>query len=299
MVTMSLPLFSGRLAASTAAQTLAPVLIPARIPSSLARRRAMANALSLDTRMHSVIWGAPSAVFKWRLFGTKPAPVPWILWGPGLSGSPARVWEMTGESSGSTAMARKPGRRGRITSVHPVMVPPVPTAETRMSTKPSVSAQISSAVVRLWTAGLAGLLNCWGIHAPGVVRTISSALAMAPFIPSLPGVRTSFAPSMARRVRRSRDMVSGMVSTSLYPLAAATNARAMPVLPLVGSTIRVSGVRRPRFSASSIIAIPIRSFTLPSGLKNSHLRRMVASKPAVMRFRRTSGVRPTVSTMLL
>ena len=32
---------------------------------------------------------------------------------------------------------------------------------------------------------------------------------------------------------------------------------------------------RPRFSASSIIAMPIRSFTLPSGLKNSHLSAMV------------------------
>ena len=31
----------------------------------------------------------------------------------------------------------------------------------------------------------------------------------------------------------------------------------------------------PRFSASSIMAMPMRSFTLPSGLKNSHLSRMV------------------------
>ena len=36
----------------------------------------------------------------------KPAPIPWILWGPGLSGSPASFWEMTGLSLGSTATER-------------------------------------------------------------------------------------------------------------------------------------------------------------------------------------------------
>ena len=40
-------------------------------------------------------------------------------------------------------------------------VPPVPTPATKMSTLPSVSAQISSAVVRRWTSGLASLANCW------------------------------------------------------------------------------------------------------------------------------------------
>ncbi len=73
----------------------------------------------------------------------------------------------------------------------------------------------------------------------------------------------------------------------------------MPVLPLVGSMMTVSFFRMPRFSASSIMAMPMRSLTLPSGLKNSHLSRMVAGKPAVTLFNLTSGVRPTVSTMLL
>ena len=39
--------------------------------------------------------------------------------------------------------------------------------------------------------------------------------AMAPFMPSVPGVRTNLAPSMASNVRRSSDMVSGMVRMSL------------------------------------------------------------------------------------
>ena len=73
----------------------------------------------------------------------------------------------------------------------------------------------------------------------------------------------------------------------------------MPVLPLVGSMMTVSFLRMPRFSASSIIAMPMRSLTLPSGLKNSHLSRMVAWQAGGDSFNLTSGVRPTVSTMLL
>jgi hypothetical protein len=44
-----------------------------------------------------------------QIAGTKPAPVPWILCGPGLTGSPASVCVMTGESFGSTAMALNDG----------------------------------------------------------------------------------------------------------------------------------------------------------------------------------------------
>ena len=73
----------------------------------------------------------------------------------------------------------------------------------------------------------------------------------------------------------------------------------MPVLPLVGSMMTVSLVSVPLFSASSIIAMPMRSFTLESGLKNSHLSSTVASMPSVTLLSRTNGVRPTVSTMSL
>ena len=52
------------------------------------------------------------------------------------------------------------GLRALSTSATPVMVPPVPTPATRMSTLPSVSRQISSAVVRRWISGLAGFSNC-------------------------------------------------------------------------------------------------------------------------------------------
>jgi hypothetical protein len=65
-------------------------------------------------------------------------------------------------------------------------------------------------------------------------------------------------------------MLSGIVRTHRRPLTAQTNARAMPVLPLVGSTIVVLGPIRPSRWAAEIIAIPMRSLTLESGLKNSN-----------------------------
>ena len=50
-------------------------------------------------------------------------------------------------------------------------------------------------------------------------------------------------------------------------MTAATNASAMPVLPLVGSMSTVlPGVILPAFSAASIMAKPMRSFTLDSGV---------------------------------
>jgi hypothetical protein len=81
-------------------------------------------------------------------------------------------------------------------------------------------------------------------------------------------------------------------------LAAATEAREIPVFPLVGSTIRVSLSTTPLFSAASIMARAIRSFTLDRGLKNSSFTSTVASPGRVTRFSRTSGVLQIVCTML-
>lgn len=55
-------------------------------------------------------------------------------------------------------------------------------------------------------------------------------------LPLAGSVSTSSAPNALRRILRSRDMEAGMVSTSLYPRAAAMKARPMPVFPDVGST---------------------------------------------------------------
>ena len=80
-------------------------------------------------------------------------------------------------------------------------------------------------------------------------------------MPPGPSVRTSLAPKATSSLRRSMLMVSGIVKVSGMPRAAATKASAMPVFPLVGSTSSLPGPRRPRFSASQIIAAPMRHLT--------------------------------------
>src|SRR4028119_78853 len=60
-------------------------------------------------------------------------------------------------------------------------------------------------------------------------------------------------------------MLSGMTSTSLWPLTAATIARPMPVLPDVGSTIVPPGRSAPDFSAPSTLATAIRALVARRG----------------------------------
>ena len=83
-------------------------------------------------------------------------------------------------------------------------------------------------------------------------------------------------------------------------MAAQTNASAIPVLPLVASTIVVRpGSIRPSRSAASIIATPIRSLTLPPGLNASSLANSSTSLSPAILASCTIGVRPTRSAMLI
>ena len=182
----------------------------------------------------------------------------------------------------------------------PVIVPPVPTPETSTSIAPSVSSQISGPVVVSWIPGLAGLSNCCGRKKrPGSLFAISSAFATAPGIPFGPSVSTSFAPSIASTLRRSMLIVSGITSVIAYPRVAATNASAIPVLPLVGSMISFPGLSTPRFSASHTIAAPMRHFTEYDGFRPSTFPSTVPPTPFAIRFSRTSGVRPIESALSL
>jgi hypothetical protein len=72
-------------------------------------------------------------------------------------------------------------------------------------------------------------------------------------------------------------------------------ARPTPVLPLVGSTIVPPGFSHPLRSASSIIRIPMRSFTEPPGLSISSLAATGVRTPSVTRLSRTRGVCPSAS----
>mmetsp|Transcript_21912 Transcript_21912/g.61021 ORF Transcript_21912/g.61021 Transcript_21912/m.61021 type:complete len:279 (-) Transcript_21912:42-878(-) len=202
MVTTRLPAISGLLATSTAARTAAPDEIPQKMPSDVASRRAMAMASSPG------IWMTSSSREVSALPGMNPAPMPWILCGPG---DPP---EMTADSAGSTAMSCMEGFMGLRNCPVPVSVPPVPTPPTRASMLPPVSRQISGPVVSRWIFGLSGLLNCWR-RKPPCEEAISSALEMAPPIPLAAGVRTTSAPKALRRTRLSMLMLSGMVRMSL------------------------------------------------------------------------------------
>src|SRR3990170_2413905 len=91
-------------------------------------------------------------------------------------------------------------------------------------------------------------------------------------------------------------MSSGIVTIRRYPFTAATIARPMPVLPLVGSTMVSPGLIRPSRSAASIMLRAIRSLTLPAGLCDSTFATTSAAPSGTTRFSRTMGVPPISSS---
>ena len=73
----------------------------------------------------------------------------------------------------------------------------------------------------------------------------------------------------------SWDWVSGITMTVRKPMALATKARPMPVLPAVPSTMIPPGLSCPLATASRTMARAARSLTDPPGFMNSALPRMV------------------------
>mmetsp|Transcript_8454 Transcript_8454/g.24168 ORF Transcript_8454/g.24168 Transcript_8454/m.24168 type:complete len:228 (-) Transcript_8454:338-1021(-) len=200
--TMSLPSYSGSFPRSTAACTAAPEEIPVSRPSSLASLAAMAIAASLLTFFTS------SMRLVSKISGTKPAPMPWILCGPGLP--PDR----TGLSEGSTATTLKPLFWDFRYRAQPVTVPPVPTPDTKASTVPAVSRQISGPVVLTWMSTFAGFSNCCSMNAFSVSFAMSSAFPTAPAMPLAGSVSTTPAPKARSMTLRSMLMEAGMVRIS-------------------------------------------------------------------------------------
>ena len=74
--------------------------------------------------------------------GTNPAPIPWILCGPG------NPFDKTGDVSGSTATTFTLGLCSFRYFPVPDKVPPVPTPATKKSILPSKSVKISGPVVK-------------------------------------------------------------------------------------------------------------------------------------------------------
>lgn len=117
---------------------------------------------------------------------------------------------------------------------------------------------------------MAGLANWSAMNAPRS-STILSASSTAPFIPSVPGVRTISAPYALMSEMRSGVMESGITMTARNPRAAAIIASAIPMFPEVGSTMVPPSSSLPRATASSIIESAALSFTDPLGLDRSGL----------------------------
>ena len=91
-------------------------------------------------------------------------------------------------------------------------------------------------------------------------------------------------------------IVSGIVNIKRYPRDAAIYAKPIPVLPLVGSMITVSGFNLPSRSAASSINKAALSFALDIGLNDSNFAYMLAS-PVFIRLIFNSGVCPIKSVM--
>ena len=102
--------------------------------------------------------------------------------------------------------------RSLSTRPTPVSVPPVPTPETRMS---SLAVGVAPDLLggRPPVDGRVGrILELLRDEVAAVVRLPSrSTCAMAPFMPSAPGVRISSAPKARSSLRRSWLTVSGMI----------------------------------------------------------------------------------------
>src|SRR3954454_17810555 len=122
---------------------------------------------------------------------------------------------------------------------------------------------------------------------------------MEPFVPLSAGENTMSAPNSSSRRTRSSLALSGITTVRRYPLRRATMARAMPVLPEVGSRMTLSGVRRPSRSASSTMRLAMRSLSEPVGFCPSSLAHRRTPGFGDSRGMPTSGVFPMASRMSL
>ena len=134
-----------------------------------------------------------------RTSGTKPAPMPWILCGPGAPP------ESTGESAGSTAIACSAGL-ARLEHLGHAGDGAAGADAGDDDVHPAVG--VVPDLLRRGLAvdrGLAGLSNWPMISEPGISRRSSSARAIAPFMPFAPGGQHQLArraPAGAAAARR-------------------------------------------------------------------------------------------------
>lgn len=253
-VTMSLPSFSGRLASSIAAQTFAPAEIPPRMPSSVPSR-----LRDLDGVVEG---GIDDLVVDFRIehLGHEIRSETLDLVRPGVSAGEDRgVFRFDADDP-------YPGFAFLEPVTHPGQCsagadPGDEDVDRAVGVRPDLLG--GRRRVDLRVGGVGELIGCHRVVGVGddllrLGHRAGHALGA--------GVNTISAPNARSITRRSVDMVSGMVRITLYPRAAPTIASAMPVLPLVASTMVPPGRSSPERSAASTIATPMRSLTLCAGL---------------------------------
>jgi len=169
------------------AQSAAPLEIPARMPSSRARRRAGDAGVVVGYFYNFIDY------VLFRTAGTNPAPIPWILW---------RTWWTTGEHRRCLRLHRNrpevflPGFDNFGNSCNR---PAGATPDTKISTLPSVSAQILQQLF----CGESRDLPDFKLLQNNSARCCFCKLLCfltAPGMPSAPGVKTSSAPKSAEAV---------------------------------------------------------------------------------------------------
>ena len=203
MATICLPLFSGRLATCSAAQMIAPLEMPTGMPSSL--------LISFETgpESSSLTLMISSTILTLRLSGTKPAPMPCSLCGPGCPP------ESTGDLAGSTAIALKAGLRDLMHFGH---------AGDRAARADARDDDVHPAVrvapdllgrclaMNLRVGGVGELLRDDAVRESAVQFLRLGDGALHPFGARSAPVR---APRILSSLRRSMLIVSGMVRMSL------------------------------------------------------------------------------------
>ena len=205
-----------------------------------------------------------------RMSGTKPAPIPWIGWGPG--------WppDSTGLAAGSTATIRRPGLRGLSTSPHAGNRAAGADAGDHGVDLACVSCQISSAVVRAVDRGVGGVAELVRLHRAGLVgEELSGPRDGAPHA-LLPRRKLNLGTEKARascgarrtRSRHGEDQPVTARGTDESETDAGIAGRGLDEV--------APGRSRPSASMASIIPTPIRSLTQAMGLKNSSFRRSAA-----------------------
>ena len=260
-----------------------------RTRSRTARPRGARPARAVSIASSSATGMISSSTSRLSTGGTKPAPMPWILCGPG--GRP----DSTAELAGSTATTRSSGLRSFRNSPTPVIVPPVPTPATKTSTRPSSASRSPGRSCAGgprgwpgWRTGRAGRRRARAAIARAACdRLVHAAHRLGDL--HLRAVEAQQALALAAHALRQREDAGRSPSPRRRTPARCRCCRWSPRRSWCGPAR--SGPSR---SAASIIATPMRSLTAAARVERSRAcrtaRTPVGREPRQLHHRRAADV---------